>query len=467
MSLITSIKAFLQGVKAMFSTTDIKKIVGGEVAITSTMIERIDIWRQMYDGKAAWISDKDGICSLGLESSISREFADVCLNEMESSTGNDKLDVLYKAAIRDLNENFQEGIALGAFCIKPLGASAVEYVAQGDFVPIAYDSRGRLMDVIFVELRRKGDSDHYRRLERHTVSDAGLTITNKAFKSQAESDIGREIPLDTFEDWAKLPPEIFYAGWTKPDFGYYKNPIKNKIDKSFNGVSIFDSAIELIKKADKQFGRLEWEYESAERALIADVDAIPQPNDLGYRTRPKERLVKTLDGGDGTSITPYHEFSPELRGDGFIAGLEEFKRNIESNVGLSFGDLSREATIEKTATEIKSAKKTKYNRVIAIQDNLKDCLSDLVDALAFYNKLVNSGYEFSCEFHDSILTDDEADKASDKADVAAGLMNPWEYRVKWYGEDETTAKANVPQSADVMPDTFGAKKTVPFGEVAE
>jgi len=456
MSLITSIKAFLQGVKAMFSTTDIKKIVGGEAAITSTMITRIDIWRKMYDGKAAWISDKDGICSLGLESSIAREFADVCLNEMESSTGNDKLDVLYKAAIRDLNENFQEGIALGAFCIKPLGVSAVEYVAQGDFVPIAYDSRGRLMDVIFIELRRKGDSDHYRRLERHTVSDAGLTITNKAYKSQSESDIGREIPLDTFDDWAKLKPEIFYPDWNKPDFGYYKNPLKNKIDRSFNGVSIFESAIELIKKADKQFGRLEWEYESAERAIIADPEAIPQANDEGYRLRPKERLLRALGmKGNGDAEAPYVAFSPELRGDGYIGGLEEFKRNIESNVGLSFGDLSREATIEKTATEIKSAKKTKYNRVIAIEDNLKDCLSDLVDAMAFVNGLVNTGYEYKCEFGDSILTDDESNKASDKADVAAGLMNPWEYRMKWYGEDEATAKANVPQSAGVMPDTFG------------
>ena len=459
MSLITSIKAFLQGVKAMFSTTDIKKIVGSEVAITSEMMERIDIWRQMYDGKAPWMSEKDGICSLGLEGSIAREFADVCLTELESSTGNKKLDILYEAAIRDLNENLQEGIALGAFCIKPLGLGAVEYVAQGDFVPVAYDSRGRLIDVIFIELRRKGDNDHYRRLERHTVSDKGLTISNKAFKSQSDADIGREIPLDTFEDWGKLKPEIVYPDWTKPDFGYYKNPLKNKIDRSFNGVSIFESAIELIKKADKQFGRLEWEYESAERAIIADPEAIPEPNDQGYRFRPKERLLRALGmKGNGDAEAPYVAFSPDLRGDGYIGGLEEFKRNIESNVGLSFGDLSREATIEKTATEIKSAKKTKYNRVIAIEDNLKDCLSDLVDALAFVNGLVTAGYEFKCEFGDSILTDEEGLKTSDRADVAMGALNLWEYRVRRYGEDEATAKANVPQSADVMPDTFGGGK---------
>jgi hypothetical protein len=41
-----------------------------------------------------------------------------------------------------------------------------------------------------------------------------------------------------------------------------------------------------------------------------------------------------------------------------------------------------------------------------------------------------------------------------------GAMNLWEFRCKWYGEDEATAKANVPQSSDVMGDigSFGATK---------
>ena len=456
MSILSAIKAFISGVRSMFATSEVKRIVGGEIAITTTMTDKIDTWRNMYIGAAEWLNDKEGIISLRLEQAIAREFADVVLNELESSVSIEQLETIYKAAIRELNESLQEGIALGALCIKPLGpGSAVEYVAQGDFVPVAYDSRGRLTDVIFVELRLKGDSDYYRRLERHSVSDAGLVITNKAYHGHSESDLGNEISLSTFEDWAKLAPEIKYPDWKKPDFGYYKNPIKNTIDKSFNGVSIYDSAIQLIKRADRQFGRLDWEYESAERALIADIDAIPAANSLGYKTRPKERLVKTLDGGDGSGVSPYHEFSPELRGDGYIEGLEAYKREIETAVGLSFGDLSKAQEIEKTATEIRASKKRKFNRVTATQDNLKDCLSDLVDALAFYNGLVKTGYEFKIDFHDSIITDEEADRDQLRRDLASGVLNAWEYRMKVYGEDEATAKANVPTAPSVMPDAFG------------
>lgn len=31
-------------------------------------------------------------------------------------------------------------------------------------------------------------------------------------------------------------------------------------------------------------------------------------------------------------------------------------------------------------------------------------------------------------------------------------MNPWEYRMKWYGEDEETARANVPGAQETLPD---------------
>lgn len=458
MSILSQIKTIIQGVKRLLSGSQLKEIAGQDLAITSTLSNKIDFWRKMYEGSAEWLSDKEGVVSLRLEQSICREFADVALNEMESSVSNSKLDTIYKAAIRDLNENLQEGLGLGAFIIKPLGtAGRVEYIAQGDFVPIRFDSTGRLLDVIFIECRKKGDTDVYRRLERHSVTGDKLTITNRAYKGTT-NEIGREIALDIFEDWAALSPAIEYP-WDKPDFGFFKTPIKNTIDRSFNGVSMFDSAARLIEKADKQFGRLDWEYESGERSIIADVDAIPVANTQGYRTKPKERLVKTLDLTDeGGSGDKYHEFSPALRSDGYIQGLNEYKRAIEETVGLAFGDLSNVQDVDKTATEVINSKKRKYNRVTAIQDNLKDCLSDLVDALAFYNGLATTGYEFKIDFHDSILTDEEGDRDQLRRDLASGVLNAWEYRMKIYHEDEETAKANVPQAPAVLGDVVTTPK---------
>ena len=63
----------------------------------------------------------------------------------------------------------------------------------------------------------------------------------------------------------------------------------------------------------------------------------------------------------GTSGDFYHEFSPQLRQADFIAGLEEYKREIEFAVGLSYGDISNPQTVDKTATEVKSSKQRKFD----------------------------------------------------------------------------------------------------------
>ena len=154
-----------------------------------------------------------------------------------------------------------------------------------------------------------------------------------------------------------------------------------------------------------------------------------------------------IDTGNGDL---FKEYSPEMRNAAFIEGLETYYRMIEFNVGLAYGDLSDTQQVDKTATEIKSAKQRKYNRVTAIQENLKSCLEGLVDALAFYSASYTSGYTFICNFNDSILTDEETERNQDRQDVSMGVQRPEEYRAKWYGEDIETAKNNLPEQTGLL-----------------
>lgn len=144
------------------------------------------------------------------------------------------------------------------------------------------------------------------------------------------------------------------------------------------------------------------------------------------------------------------EYSPEMRDEAFRRGLEEYKREIEFNVGLAYGDLSDAQEVDKTATEVLASKTRKYNRVTAIQGKLEECLNGFVTALAFYNGSYMSGVEFTCEFNDSILADEESERQQDRQDVSMGVMSLLEYRMKWYNEDEETAKAKLPEQNQVM-----------------
>ncbi len=435
---------------SMFNYTTLKNIIGKDVALSQTMIDAINKWKKMLVGNADWCSDI--VESLKLEEGICREFADSVLVEMEAKIlNNDKMDRVLQKSLSDMNKKLQTGLALGAMVLRPLGPDAAEYVAADKFIVISFADDGTPNDIAFLVVKCIGENDYYTRVERHYFTNGNLTIENKCYHSQSQSDIGQICSLEEVPEWANiLPGPVIYPGMVQMDFGYYQNPIENKVDGSACGVSIYESAENLIRKADIQGARLDWEYDSGERAIHIDERALKKSGGKTYLPRLKKRLYKGLNLDDGKDKELYKEYFPEMRDEAFRRGLEEYKREIEFNVGLAYGDLSDAQEVDKTATEVLVSKTRKYNRVTAIQGKLEECLNGFVTALAFYNGSYMSGVEFTCEFNDSILADEESERQQDRQDVSMGVMSLLEYRMKWYNEDEETAKAKLPEQNQVM-----------------
>ncbi|MFR8618080.1 MAG: phage capsid protein [Anaerostipes hadrus] len=444
------LKRLWKGIVNMFSYTTFKNILGKDVALTQAMIDAINDWKNMLSGKADWCESY--VESLRLEEGICREFADAALVEMEMQIlNNEQLDKTLKKAAVDLNKKMQNGLALGSLVLRPLGPDKFEYITADKMIPISFDDDGKPNDIAFLSVKRVGENNYYFRLERHYFTNGNLTIENNCYHSQSRSDIGQRCELENVPEWANIQPgPIIYPGMTQMDFGYYQNPVENKIDESGCGVSIYESAIGLIRKADRQAARLDWEYESGERAIHVDERALKHSKGKTYLPKLSNRLYRGLNLDDGKDKELFKEYSPQMRDEAYKRGLEECKREIEFNVGLAYGDLSDVQNVEKTATEVLTSKTRKYNRVTAIQNNLEKCLQDFVQALAFYNGCYMSGIEFACKFKDSILTDEESERQQDRQDVSMGAMSLLEYRMKWYNEDEETARAKLPEQNQVM-----------------
>lgn len=444
------LKRLWKGIVSMFSYTTFKNIFGKDVALTQAMIDAINDWKNMLSGKADWCESY--VESLRLEEGICREFADAALVEMEMQIlNNEQLDKTLKKAAVDLNKKMQNGLALGSLVLRPLGPDKFEYITADKMIPISFDDDGKPNDIAFLSVKRVGENNYYFRLERHYFTNGNLTIENNCYHSQSRSDIGQRCELENVPEWANIQPgPIIYPGMTQMDFGYYQNPVENKIDESGCGVSIYESAIGLIRKADRQAARLDWEYESGERAIHVDERALKHSKGKTYLPKLSNRLYRGLNLDDGKDKELFKEYSPQMRDEAYKRGLEECKREIEFNVGLAYGDLSDVQNVEKTATEVLTSKTRKYNRVTAIQNNLEKCLQDFVQALAFYNGCYMSGIEFACKFKDSILTDEESERQQDRQDVSMGAMSLLEYRMKWYNEDEETARAKLPEQNQVM-----------------
>lgn len=97
----------------MFGYTQLKSILGTDVALSQGMIDAINEWKLMLDGAAGWTSSD--VQSLKIEQGICREFADTVLAEMETSISVPALDKIYKKQLTLLNEHLQDGLALAFF----------------------------------------------------------------------------------------------------------------------------------------------------------------------------------------------------------------------------------------------------------------------------------------------------------------------------------------------------------------
>lgn len=104
----------------------------------------------------------------------------------------------------------------------------------------------------------------------------------------------------------------------------------------------------------------------------------------------------------------------------------------------------------RTATEVISENSDLYRNLKKHELSLEAALLGMIDSIA---DLLHLGdVKASISFDDSIISDTDSDKMTFLQEIRDGVRQKWEYRVKFFGEDEETAKAMVDSGAGL---TFG------------
>lgn len=433
----------------MFDRNTIKNAIKADIAVTDEMYSAVRLWSEMYSGESG----------LKLPSAVAGEMSRLITLELKSEvTGSRRADFInkkYAEIIEGIRIPVEYGCAKGGLIFKPYvanGALNVDYVQADSFYPTAFDNSGRITGAVFVQRVTRGEK-YYTRLERHELHGTQYTVTNNAYMSLNRGYIGTPVTLDSVDEWAELAEKLTFSNVTRPLFGYFKPAIANTVDPSSPlGVSVYANAVKLIEDADKQYERFLWEFESGERALIANSMAFKLDRD-GKPKLPSRKLYKTLDVDDSDF---FKEWTPTMREQSFIEGLDRIFRQIEFNCGLAYGTLSDVQNSDKTAEEIKASKQRSYATVCDNQKALKNALDGLVYAMNVWctlYKLAPLGeYEISYEFDDSIVADRKTEFAEKQALVSLGIMQKWELRMWYFGENEETAKKNVSNEFDGVPE---------------
>lgn len=434
-----------------------------KTAMSKEMTQNINLWYSMYVNTPPWETCETQ--SLGIPGAIVREFSRTALTEFEvTASGSPRADYInaqLQRAGSSLVKAMELGLALGGVALKPVlneDRLSVDYTGLTAFTPTRFGDDGSVLGGVFREVKRH-QGKVYVRMEDHDFTREGeetlYRIRNKAYNaSTAGQPNGQSIPLNTISEWAGLHEEVLLRGLDRPLFGFFAVPRANNVDFGSNvGVSIFGgAAVGLIRQADEQWGRLQWEYESGERKVLIDGTASDA---AAYGSR----LFEYGPYG-GASGDFFKDLNPEMRDDSFYSGFQHILQRIEFETGLAYGDLSDLEAVARTATEIRTSRQRKYVTVGHIQDAFEGAIESLVYAMdAFcdiYQLAPRGDYEVTFARGDAVLDDPDAvrqDKAMDLQEVNAGIMADWEYRAKWYGETEEEAKANLPGMTDLTTET--------------
>ena len=435
---------------------------------TSEQKTRVDSWRSWYNGYVRNFHDHqvyngtnyvtERMHSLNMGKKVCEDWADLLYNERciittDSEDANDKLDKAEEDVNFEvqINHGTELGMALGTVGYvytldKESKEVTLEYVTADQVFPITV-ANGRVTECAFYSiLTQKGKKVAY--LTIHQKQGSTYVIEN-ALYSYENNQIGEQLDYWVFNTRSQHQ-------W----FAVFEPNLVNNFDMtSPYGISVFANATEELKEIDNQFDAIDNEISIGRMRIIVATEALNYDENGNSHPifDPKDTAFQKL-SKDTNENTLIETIAPTLRTEQQIAALNNSLRHLSAKVGMGANHYAYDSVTGglKTATEVISNNAPLYRRLKKHEKNLYECVRTLIIALAdIYTLHLGIPIHFdelSIQFDDSIIQDKDTERKKDITDVNMAVMSKVEYRMKWYGEDEETAKKKVEEAQEYLPE---------------
>lgn len=335
----------------------------------------------------------------------------------------------------------------GAVLTSPEARIRMEYLPAMCIFPITVHYH-QITEVAFAsESTVRGKNHVY--VEIHTLENGLYVIQNKYFKSES----GRLVP-DALPDGVA---ERINTGSPYPFFSIIRPNTVNPYDNNLGlGCAVFSQAIDNLKGVDiayNNFNRDLWlggkkVFYNRELTKTVGVDADGKPIYIAPDDMLQQLFVSVGDEfGDDNKLV--HEFNPDLRvtdnRDAVQAQLDYL--SFKCGMGTRHYQFNNNmGSTQVTATQYTGEKQELKQNAAKHGIVIEQALQQIVRAILWAGKNilgqpVNPETPVTVVFSDGYIVSEDEKKADDRQDILNGVMQRWEYRVKWYGEDEATAKA--------------------------
>jgi hypothetical protein len=394
-----------------------------------------------------WVSSLLGE-DLEITISDSTKQASIFLKGAKGNTGvlgSNDFDTQFKSTIEKMFALGTSGVAIG---VENLGLNEDGTIIVGDETKLSLD--------------------YYDATQIYPISWKGSIVTECAFVTDyyESGKVRHTIRIDRIIDGKsviflydanenytikdKQNPVVIMFPTVVTTFVLFRLPRVNRVD--FNsplGTSVFADAIDTLKAIDTIYDNCVIEVESGRRLVVMDMSLLGT-DDNGNPIVPQESHQSYMRYvGDSNMITeggnklPVADFCPTLRTSALDAELQNQLNILSVKVGFGTRYYSFNTSGGVTATEYvgscqdyqRNAKK--YSS--SISSSLEKLMRGILDIGHLLGMVKSNSPKIDVVVPDGVVTDDSAERETDRQDVAMGVMSKIEYRAKWYGETEEEA----------------------------
>jgi A118 family predicted phage portal protein len=432
----------------------------------------IDLWNAWYKGNVedfhsytVWNGIEELEChrySVGMGKKVCEDWANLLMNErvnitLEGKQEQEFIDTVFADNNWEVkaNESQERKAAVGTVAYVPVmegmginpdtaeiidsGRIRINYVSAWNIYPLTWDN-GVIRECAFASTRKVDDTE-YTYIQVHRLRNGEYDIENHLYDAE-------EVPLASVKGFETIPP-VIHTGSDKPQFVIDRLNIANSDENNPLGVAAFAHAIDQLKSVDITYDSYVNEFVLGKKRIVVQPEAtksidgrpVFDKRETVYYVLPEDR------GGNGNIL---QQVDMSLRTAEFNTGMQDMLNILSSKCGFGENHYKFNQGSIATATQVISENSTLFRTIKKHEIVLEQAITELCRSLLrmgnrYMGASLNEDVQISIDFDDSIIEDKGQDFNRDVQLLNAGIMNDWEFRMRWMNEDEATAKAALPK----------------------
>jgi A118 family predicted phage portal protein len=455
----------------------------GYTTIPEEFYTYVSLWKSWYVGKVKGFHQyrrynghkwtKCNRASLGMAKKVCEDWANLLMNEkvqitLEGQKEQEFIDRVLTANNFTVKANEMQEMksALGTVAyiprvvgqavnesgeIVPGDVSGIEldYVTIEHIFPLAWQN-GFISECAFDNVVTRAGKN-YLYLQIHRKDESGLyVIENSIYRY--ENETLSDALLTDVPGFERIPP-VVHTGSVKRQFVIDKPNIANNLDYLLPvGIPVYANAIDVLRGVDCAYDCYVNEFENGPMMMMVKMPATRWEDDEPTLDDNDRRFYLLPEDTQQGNVV--ETISPTLRTEQLNVGLQDQLNVLSSKCGFGETYYCFDGGSVATATQVISENSTMFRTIKKHEIVLEQALVELCRILlrlgnTAMNAGLNEDVEISIDFDDSIIEDKQTDFSRDMQLLTAGIMNDWEFRMKWMNEDEATAKAALPKMQDM------------------